>query len=204
MLAACARTNSRQLGPGRRGAGSSFARASRRRMLVGDTRKPSLASSPRMRRCPQRGFSRASRSTSSRISPDSGGRPRRRAGCRHFRRTSARCRRRSVRGVTRSTDRDERGRWQAAAASRARSAAPSFGRATCRRRISSSWRSTSSSMSSPAGRGGYERARQTEPAQRGRGTRRPCRRSSQPSPHGEATPILAPFRGRWRTDMRPP
>ena len=71
-------------------------------------------------------------------------RPRWPGGCRHFRRTSARCQRSSVRGVTRSTPRDERGRWHAAAASRARSAVRSFGRATWRRRISSSCRSTSS------------------------------------------------------------
>jgi hypothetical protein len=50
MLAACARKNSRQLGPSRRGAGSSFASASNRRMLVAETRKPSLASSPQIRR----------------------------------------------------------------------------------------------------------------------------------------------------------
>jgi hypothetical protein len=63
MLAACARRNSRQLGPLRRGAGSSLACASNRRMLVGDTRKPSLASSPQIRRWPQRGFSRAATPT---------------------------------------------------------------------------------------------------------------------------------------------
>jgi hypothetical protein len=57
---------------------------------VGDTRKPSFFSSPQIRRWPQRGFSRASRSTtSSRTSPESRGRLRRPAGCRHFRRTSA-------------------------------------------------------------------------------------------------------------------
>jgi hypothetical protein len=43
--------------------------------LVGDTAKPNLASSPQIRRWPQRGFSRASRSTSSRTSADSGGLP---------------------------------------------------------------------------------------------------------------------------------
>ena len=110
MLAACARRNSRQLGPLRRGAGSSFAWASSRRMLVGDARKPSLASSPQIRRWPQLGFSRASRDTNSRTSADSGGRPRRPAGCRHFRRTSARCQRNSVRGVTKSMPNDDRGR----------------------------------------------------------------------------------------------
>jgi hypothetical protein len=52
MLAACVRRNSRQLGPDRRGAGSSRARASRRRMLVGDTQRPSLPSSPQIRRWP--------------------------------------------------------------------------------------------------------------------------------------------------------
>jgi hypothetical protein len=50
MVAACARKNSRQLGPARRGAGSSLAWASSRRMLVGETWRPILASSPQMRR----------------------------------------------------------------------------------------------------------------------------------------------------------
>lgn len=54
---------------------------------------------------------------------------------------------RSVRGVTNSTLREDRGRCAAAAARSARSTTPSFGRATCRRRISSSCRKTSSSMS---------------------------------------------------------
>jgi hypothetical protein len=56
MLAAWACRNSRQVGPERRGAGSRRARASRRRMLVGDAWRPSLTSSPLIRRCPQRGF----------------------------------------------------------------------------------------------------------------------------------------------------
>jgi hypothetical protein len=46
-------------------------------------------------------------------------------------------------------------------------------------------------------RDGYAQARRAEPARRGRGTKRPCRRSSQPSPHGEATRILAPFSCLW-------
>jgi hypothetical protein len=50
MLAACSRTNSRQFGPVRRGAGPSLARASRRRTLVGETRKPNLPSSPQILR----------------------------------------------------------------------------------------------------------------------------------------------------------
>src|SRR6266508_2876201 len=44
-----------------------------------------------------------------------------------------------------------------------------------------------------AGRGGYEPAHRARPEERGRGRRRPCRRSSQSSPDGEVTPILAPF-----------
>jgi len=46
---------------------------------------------------------------------------------------------------------------------------------------------------SHAGRGGCEQAHRTETAPRGRGTRRPCRRSSHPWPRGEPTPILAPL-----------
>jgi len=45
-----------------------------------------------------------------------GGRPRRPARCRHLRRTSARCHRSSVRGVTRRAPCEGRGRWHAAAA----------------------------------------------------------------------------------------
>ena len=60
MLAAWVRRNSRQLGPDPRGAGPSPARASSRRTVDGDNRKPSLASSPPIRRWSQRGFSRAS------------------------------------------------------------------------------------------------------------------------------------------------
>jgi hypothetical protein len=118
MPAAWARRNSRQLGPDLRGAGPSPARASNRRTVVGDTQRPSLASSPPIRRWPQRGFSRASRSTRSLVSADVGGRPRRAGGCRHFLRTSARCQRSSVRGATRRGPREGRGRWQAAAASK--------------------------------------------------------------------------------------
>jgi hypothetical protein len=123
MLAAWERRNSRQLGPDLRGAGPSPTRVSSRRTVVGDTRRPSLPRSPLIRRWPQRGFSRASRTTMSLISADVGGRPRRPGGCRHFLRTSARCHRSNVREVTRRASRDGRGRWQAAAESRARSAA---------------------------------------------------------------------------------
>jgi hypothetical protein len=47
-----------------------------------------LASSPQIRRWPQRGFSRANRKTSSLTSAGSFGRPRWPGTCRHFRRTS--------------------------------------------------------------------------------------------------------------------
>jgi len=50
MLAAWAWRNARQLGRERRGAGSSRARLSRRRTLVGETCRPSLASSPQILR----------------------------------------------------------------------------------------------------------------------------------------------------------
>ncbi len=55
---------------------------------------------------------------------------------------------------------------------------------------------------SRGGRGGYEQARRAEPARRGRGTRRPCRRSSRPARQREATPILAPFRSVLRRCAR--
>jgi hypothetical protein len=120
-----------------------------------DTRKPSLASSPQIRRWPQRGFSRASRQTNSRTSAGSFGRPRRP-------------------NAADGRPRPPTGPDQACRASAARPAAA--------RRLSR------------AGPGGYEQARQAEPAPRDRGTRRPCRRSSQSSRQEEATSILAPFR----------
>jgi hypothetical protein len=81
MLAAWARRNSRHPGPEARGAGPSPPRASSRRTVDGDTPMLSLASSPVIRRWPQRGLSRASRSTSARTSAGTGGRPRRLGGC---------------------------------------------------------------------------------------------------------------------------
>jgi hypothetical protein len=86
--------------PEDRGARSSPAQASTRRIVEGDTRTPSLASSPLIRPWPQRGFSRATRSTTARTSAGMRGRPRRRGGWRLLRRTNARCQRSSVRGVT--------------------------------------------------------------------------------------------------------
>ncbi len=59
----------------RRGAGGMRWRRSWLRMLVEETRWPSLSSSPRMRSYPRKGFSRASWSTSPRHSAGSFGRP---------------------------------------------------------------------------------------------------------------------------------
>ena len=100
MLAACWRRKSHQLGPERRGAGVSPAASSSRRKVLGETRRPSLSSSPAIRGYPQRGFSRAKRRTSSRTRRSTGGRPGRSCGCAHFRRTRSRCQRSSVSGVT--------------------------------------------------------------------------------------------------------
>ena len=87
MLAACARMNSRQPGPDRCGAGPSpRARAADGRRWR--TRGRAWPSSPLMRRWPQRGFSRASRSTRARTSAGMGASSRD-GGCRDFLRTSA-------------------------------------------------------------------------------------------------------------------
>jgi hypothetical protein len=121
-----------------------------RRVLELETR-PSRSRSSRLRR-PANRVGREmiwfrARAVLLRASAGTRARPRRLGGCRHFLRTSARCQRNSVRNVTRCAPRDGRGRWQAAAASKARSAAPRFGRATRRRKTSSSCRRTSSSTS---------------------------------------------------------
>src|SRR5664280_2530883 len=60
MPSACARRDSLQLGPMRRGAGPRRAVRSRVRIVVALTRRPSLRSSPSIRTQPQRGFSWAS------------------------------------------------------------------------------------------------------------------------------------------------
>jgi hypothetical protein len=127
----------------------------------GDTSNPSLASSPLIRRWPQRGFFRASRSTRARTSPGMGGRPRCTGGCRHFLRTSARCQRSRVRGVTRRAPRGEGGRWQAAAASSARSTPRRCGRASWRRRTSSAGPAARRPLR--PGHGDTERVPQAEP-----------------------------------------
>jgi len=201
MLDACARRNSRQLGPDLRRAGPSPARASSRRTVDGDTAKPSLASSPLIRRWPKRGFSRASRSARACSSAVTGGRPRWPVCCRHFRRTRARCHRSSVRGVTARMPRTARGRWQAAAASRTRSTAPSCGRASCRRNTSSPWRTNSSSRSLMSSPRDFERAPPAAPGTGDTGTRRPHWRSLPTRPQQGATRVSAPFTS---TARRPP
>jgi hypothetical protein len=111
-----------QIGLPRRGAGP---RRWRRRMVrteVADTLTPSLRHSPTMRTYPQRGFSRARRSTRS---VTSGSNPRRRwplVGYVHRRRISSRCRRSRVDGVTRKMGQRSRGSSFANAASSIRPA----------------------------------------------------------------------------------
>ena len=224
MLVAWAWRNSRQIGPERRGAGPGRARASRRRILVGNARTASLVSSPQIRRCPRRGFSRASRNTSCRISGESRGRPgvapgwrhfrrtsdrcqrrsvrgvstdrrglpRRPDGCRHFQRTSARCQRSSVRGVTRRPPREERGRWQAAAASRADQQAEASAMRPGGAEPRAHGAVPTTRRPSRRDHGGSAQARRAAPAQRGREDLPPI----LPTPHRqEATRILAPFKG---------
>lgn len=58
-----------------RGAGPRPAAARIRRMVPSPIRWPRPSGSPRMRRCPHRGFSRANRTTRSRSSSGMGGRP---------------------------------------------------------------------------------------------------------------------------------
>jgi hypothetical protein len=72
---ACARRNSVQVGPLRRGAGPARAARSRVRIVVALTPRPSLRSSPWIRTQPQREFSRARRRMSARSSGSIGGRP---------------------------------------------------------------------------------------------------------------------------------
>jgi hypothetical protein len=108
------------------------------------------------------------------------GRPRRPAGCRHFQRTNARCQRKA------SGESPEAHPATNAASDRlrlpggARSAMPSLGPrpADAGSRVHDA--TPTARCLSHAGRGGYEQAHRTEPAQRGRATRRPC--ADPPSP----------------------
>ena len=85
-----------------------------------------------------------------------------------------------------SAPRDERGRWHAAAASRARSTIRSSGRTIWRRRISSSWRSTNSSTSFTCK---PRRLRRSAPSSAR------CRRYSQPYASGSGDNNIGALQG---------
>ncbi len=147
---ACARKNSAQDGPVRRGAGPNPYRRRSVRIVVAPTRTPRLRNSPWIRTQPQRGFSRASRNTNSRRSLSSGGRPAGRRAYVQFRRTNSRCQRSSVCGETTNADHRPRGNRPLAAARTTRSRRRNSGRFTLRRSTRSSCRSTAFSTSSAA------------------------------------------------------
>jgi hypothetical protein len=93
-----------------------------------------------------RGFSRANRRTTSRISRPTGGLP---ARCEYDQRlaTSWRCQRSSVVGVMMNDRQRARGRSRLAAARKSRSLSVTAGRPVRRRKMASSWRSTMISSS---------------------------------------------------------
>jgi hypothetical protein len=99
--AACARRNAVHRRPLRRGAGPRRCRRRIRRTDVADTLTPTLRHSPTIRIYPQRGFSRAIRSTRSTTLGSKPHWPRPVAGYVQRRPTSSRCQRSSVEGVTR-------------------------------------------------------------------------------------------------------
>ena len=113
--------NSRQVGDARRGAGSSPAAARIRRIVPSPMRWPRPTSLPWMRRCPHRGFCRASCRTSSRISSEIAGRPAV-FGQVHLLLTRRRCQASRVPGVTIRCSRRRLGSSRASAATTARSA----------------------------------------------------------------------------------
>jgi hypothetical protein len=146
--AACQRRNSDQLRLARLGAGSTPLRRRTAQTVLGATTRPSPASSPWIRRYPQLGFSVAKRRISWRNSLAIGGRPvlvRLRYVQR--RRTSCWCQHKSVLGRKRNERHSRRGRTRLSAASRARSAGSSLGRAISRLSTCSWWRSTRISIS---------------------------------------------------------
>jgi transposase-like protein len=113
---------------------------------------PSVASSPWMRRCPQRGCSQARRRMRASISAGMGGRPpglpRRYV---HLRRTSSRCHMRIVSGLHRSTQWSSRRRGPAA--KRARAAAKAA-RVSCSARVSRGGRGAGAAGGAPAAAAG--------------------------------------------------
>src|SRR5262249_14957331 len=112
---ACACEKARQLSWPRSPAGET---AECRRILatvVAETLTPTPASSPTIRLYPQRWFSRARRSTSSRISSDTAGLPGRRRAYVHRFRTSWRCQPSSASGRTKNERLLRPSSWPAAA-----------------------------------------------------------------------------------------
>ena len=122
--AAWACKNCRQVGPARRGAGSTPAARRISQTVDGATITPSFVSSPWIRRCPHSGFSFARRTMSRAMPGTVGGRPGlRRLLVSYFFAASLRCQARSVAGVTGKTSAQRlRGMSRASAASQTRSA----------------------------------------------------------------------------------
>jgi len=132
---ACDLRNSLHVGPDRRGAGPSPFARSRVRILVAETLMPSLASSPRIRMHPHRGFSLPIRRMRSRTSSGIGGLPPADLPRKvHFLRTRSRCQRRSVWELTTNDDHPARGRVLLNAARNSRSRRRRRGLATWRLR----------------------------------------------------------------------
>jgi hypothetical protein len=133
---AWARRNSLQVGPARRGAGPRPFPRSSVRILVAETLMPSLASSPRILRHPYLGLSLPIRTMSSRTSSVIGGLQPTQVRLKvHFLRTSSRCHRRSVCGLTTNDDHQARGRVLLMAAMNNRSRRRRRGRPALRLRI---------------------------------------------------------------------
>jgi hypothetical protein len=130
--------NCRQVSADRTGAGATPARCRMVHTVPAPIWYPRRHSSPWMRRYPQVGFSRASRSTNPRSSAAARGRPRR-CGYVQRRRTRSRCQRSRVVGWTIKPCQAGRGRSRAKPASTARSAQSTRGRATWRRSTATSW-----------------------------------------------------------------
>ncbi len=126
--------NCAQVGPDRRGAGSTSLRFRFAHTVDGATQKPSPRSSPWMRRHPHIGFSSAMRTnTSSRLRLIRG-RRRRVCGYTHRRAARRRCHLSSVSGVTMTAARMRRERSRPRPARVARSGSASSGLATVRMR----------------------------------------------------------------------
>src|SRR6266511_1999194 len=177
VVAACWRKNTRHDRRTRSGAGGRRPSISTLRTVVGETTTPRPLSSPTIRRYPQCGFSLARRRINAPVGGSSGGLPGSVCGYVQRRATSWRCQHSSVSGLTRKLAQVERGSERLNAASSARSARVSLGRADCRRRTANSCRSTRISSSfEPRGRPSSHTS-----ANRFRTTRYTSDQSNQPS-----------------------